>query len=106
MEDTPITQESRTIDRKVMNEVLPEMEFSLKQFKEMLQMVEKTYGTNNEAFTTEKETILQKTQTEGFITIRDFHSFFDSDRLRKIGLKLKAGLDKAEQAAKELVQAA
>jgi len=112
MEDTPITQESKTIDRKVMNEVLPEMKFSLKQFKEMLQMAEKTYGTNNEnvislrVFTTEKETILQKTQTEGFITIRDFHSFFDSDRLRKIGLKLKADLDKAEQAAKELVQAA
>jgi hypothetical protein len=106
MEDTPINQELKTIDCKPMIAVLPEMKFSVKQFKEMLKIAENLYGINNEnvislrAFTTEKETILQKTQTQGFITKRDFHSFFDSDRLKKIGSKIKVDLDKAEQAGK------
>ena len=112
MGDTPINQELRTIDRKLMIAVLPEMEYSLKQFKEMLKIAEHICGINNEnvislrAFTAEKETILQKTQTEGIITRRDFHSFFDSDRLKKIGSKIKVDLDNAEQAAKELAQGA
>jgi hypothetical protein len=81
--------------------VLPEMKFSVKQFKEMLKIAENLYGINNEnvislrAFTTEKEAILQKTQTQGFITKRDFHSFFDSDRLKKIGHRFNSEMQQA-----------